>query len=67
MAHNFTPLPLPFVQQDYPLGPEIMEIFDPTGAQEEDWRIDHLPKIPPPKEMGEEEAEEGEEEEEEED
>lgn len=67
MAHNFSPVPLPPVQQDYPLGPEIMEMTDPTGAEEEQWRIDHLPKPPPVKEEGEEEGEEAEEEEEEED
>ncbi|CAH1173759.1 unnamed protein product [Phaedon cochleariae] len=69
MEHNFSPLPLPPVQQEYPIGPEILEMTDPSGADEEKWRIDHLPK---PKEVvlaGEEaEPEEaGEEEEEEED
>ncbi|XP_030763853.1 LOW QUALITY PROTEIN: radial spoke head protein 6 homolog A-like [Sitophilus oryzae] len=70
MQHNFSPSPLPTVQQEYPVGPEILEVMDPTGAEEEQWRIDHLPK---PKEIvgeGGEEAEaeeaEGEEEEEEE-
>lgn len=70
-SQNFSPYPLPSVQQDYPIGPEIMEITDPTGAEEEKWRIDHLPKPKPVKEMvgegGEEEHEEEEEEEEEED
>ncbi|KAK4883733.1 hypothetical protein RN001_000004 [Aquatica leii] len=63
MSHNFTPLPLPYVEQDYILGPEIMEMTDPTGEQEEQWRIDHLPPPPPEKveEEGEEEEEEGEE------
>lgn len=65
-ATNFSPMPLPPVEQDYPIGPEVMEIEDPTGQQEEDWRVAHLP--PPPKEGAdeEEEAEEEEEEEEEE-
>ncbi|XP_018579649.2 radial spoke head protein 6 homolog A [Anoplophora glabripennis] len=66
MEHNFSPVPLPPVQQEYPIGPEIMEMLDPTGADEEQWRIDHLPKPKPPP-MGEEaEGEEAEEEEEEE-
>lgn len=68
LSTNYSPLPLPPVQQEYPIGPEVMEILDPTGAEEEKWRIDHLPK---PKEVipeGEEvEGEEPEEEEEEED
>lgn len=65
MEHNFSPLPLPPVQQEYPTGPEVMEVLDPSGAEEEQWRIDHLPKPKPPP-MGEEaEGEEGEEEEEE--
>ncbi|KAK5648877.1 hypothetical protein RI129_003769 [Pyrocoelia pectoralis] len=63
VAQNFTPLPLPFVEQDYLIGPEIMEMTDPTGAEEEQWRIDHLPKLPPAEE-GEEEGELEEEEEE---
>ncbi|KAL1491908.1 hypothetical protein ABEB36_012429 [Hypothenemus hampei] len=71
MQHNFSPLPLPPVQQEYPIGPEILEVLDPTGQQEEQWRIDHLPKPKPIAIEGEEEAEpeqdEDEEEEEEED
>lgn len=67
MAYNFTPLPLPPIQAEYPLGPEIMEMSDPTGAQEEEWRIAHLPKEKPAKFGEEEQAEEEEEEEEEED
>ncbi|XP_050310413.1 radial spoke head protein 6 homolog A [Anthonomus grandis grandis] len=71
MQHNFSPMPLPPVQQEYAVGPEILEVMDPTGQEEEKWRIDHLPK---PKEVpgegaGEEaepEQEEAEEEEEEE-
>ncbi|KAL3287098.1 hypothetical protein HHI36_001582 [Cryptolaemus montrouzieri] len=61
---NFSPSPLPPIQQDYPPGPEIMEMFDPTGPEEEDWRIAHLPK---PKPVAPEEEEEEEEEEDEED
>lgn len=67
MSQNFSPFPLPPVQQDYPIGPEIMEVDDPTGAEEEQWRIAHLPKPKPDKQMMGEEGEENEEEEEEED
>ncbi|XP_015837293.2 radial spoke head protein 6 homolog A [Tribolium castaneum] len=67
MVPNFSPMPLPPVEQDYPMGPEIMEIVDPTGAEEEAWRIAHLPKEKPPKLVGEEEMPEEEEEEEDED
>ncbi|XP_023019973.2 radial spoke head protein 4a [Leptinotarsa decemlineata] len=67
MEHNFSPLPLPDVQQEYPIGPEVLEVIDPTGAEEERWRIDHLPKPKPVIPVGEEaEPEEPEEEEEEE-
>ncbi|KAK9876746.1 hypothetical protein WA026_014984 [Henosepilachna vigintioctopunctata] len=66
---NFSPTPLPPIQQDYPQGPEIMEMFDPTGAEEEEWRIAHLPKPKPvgPEEGEEEEVEEEEEEDEDDD
>ncbi|KAF5283948.1 hypothetical protein FQA39_LY17189 [Lamprigera yunnana] len=43
MAHNFTPTPLSYVQQDYALGPEIMEMTDPTGAEEQQWILEHSP------------------------
>lgn len=66
LAYNFSPLPLPPVQSDYPIGPEVMEIPDPTGAQEEEWRIAHLPKEKPVKSAEDEEPEEEEAEEEEE-
>lgn len=67
-SHNFSPVPLPPVQQEYQLGPEIMEMMDPSGADEEAWRIAHLPKPKPPSmPMGEGEGEEEEEEEEDED
>lgn len=71
LEQNFSPAPLPAVQEDYPIGPEIMEIADPTGMDEERWRIDHLPKPKPVIEalpgegLGEEEEPEEEEEEDE--
>ncbi|XP_076289403.1 radial spoke head protein 4a [Lasioglossum baleicum] len=64
-AYNYSPPSMPPVQDQYKLGPEIMEIQDPTFDQEEAYRIAHLPK-PPPIPMGEEEEEGVEEEEEEE-
>lgn len=68
LAQTFSPKPLPPVQQDYPIGPEIMEIDDPTGAEEEAWRIAHLPKEKPPAdEMAEEEEEEDEDDEDDDD
>lgn len=66
-SHNFSPVPLPPVQQEYHTGPEIMEMMDPSGADEEAWRIAHLPKPKPEKTAVEGEGEEEEEEEEEED
>lgn len=70
ISTNFSPMPLPPIEQEYPTGPEIMEVDDPTGAMEEEWRIAHLPKPKPekPEEMPEEEeAEEEEDEDEDED
>ncbi|XP_017766964.1 PREDICTED: radial spoke head protein 6 homolog A [Eufriesea mexicana] len=65
IAYNYSPPPMPPVQDQYKIGPEIMEIQDPTFEQEEDYRIAHLPP-PPAIPMGEEEEEGVEEEEEEE-
>ncbi|XP_050664013.1 radial spoke head protein 6 homolog A [Leptidea sinapis] len=45
---NFTPLQLPLPQDEYPVGPEVMEMVDPTFADEEAYRIAHLPPPPPP-------------------
>ncbi|XP_033339714.2 radial spoke head protein 4a [Megalopta genalis] len=64
-AYNYSPPSMPPVQDQYKIGPEIMEIQDPTYDQEEAYRIAHLPP-PPPIDMGEEEEEAVEEEEEEE-
>ncbi|XP_016910173.2 radial spoke head protein 6 homolog A isoform X1 [Apis cerana] len=63
-AYNYSPQSMPPVQDQYKIGPEIMEIQDPTFEQEEAFRIAHLP--PPPVIPTEEEEEEGVEEEEEE-
>ena len=68
---NYSPPALPAVQSEYPLGPEIMEINDPTVEEEEAWRVAHEKKKPEEDTKGEgeedeeEEEEEGEEEEEE--
>lgn len=45
-AYNYSPQSMPPVQDQYKIGPEIMEIQDPTFEQEETFRIAHLP--PPP-------------------
>ncbi|KAF7384842.1 hypothetical protein HZH66_011928 [Vespula vulgaris] len=64
-AYNYNPPSMPPVQDQYRIGPEVMEIRDPTFEEEEAYRIAHLP--PPPLSIGEGEEELGEEEEEEED
>ncbi|KAL2711444.1 radial spoke head protein 6 A [Vespula squamosa] len=64
-AYNYNPPSMPPVQDQYKIGPEVMEIRDPTFEEEEAYRIAHLP--PPPLSIGEGEEELGEEEEEEED
>lgn len=64
LPQGFSPVPLPHPEYEYDLGPEIMEIQDPTVEVEEAWRLAHKKK-PPPAEG--EEGEEAEEEEEEED
>ncbi|XP_026498929.2 radial spoke head protein 6 homolog A [Vanessa tameamea] len=63
---NFSPLQLPRPQEEYAIGPEVMEMADPTFADEEAYRIAHLPP-PPPVLQGEGEGEGLPEEEEEED
>ncbi|CAB3248695.1 unnamed protein product [Arctia plantaginis] len=50
---NFSPLQLPKPQDEYPIGPEVMEMADPTFADEEAYRIAHLPPPPPPELPGE--------------
>ncbi|CAH0594510.1 unnamed protein product [Chrysodeixis includens] len=53
---NFSPLQLPRPQDEYAIGPEVMEMADPTFADEEAYRIAHLPPPPPPALVGEGEA-----------
>ncbi|KAF3424064.1 hypothetical protein E2986_07360 [Frieseomelitta varia] len=66
IAYNYSPPFMPPVQDQYKIGPEIMEIQDPTFEQEEAYRISRLPPEPVIPMGEEEEAVEEEEEEEEE-
>nr|CAD7575243.1 unnamed protein product [Timema californicum] len=43
-SYNYSPPTLEATQKTYPLGPEIMEMEDPTPEEEEAWRIAHEPK-----------------------
>lgn len=43
--HNFQPLLPGPVQSEYEQGPEVMEMSDPTVADEEAWRIRNAPPI----------------------
>lgn len=64
VTRNYSPQAIPRCEQEYPNGPEIMEISDPTIADEEAWRLAHA-KPDPIVEEGEGEGEgEGEEEDE---
>ncbi|XP_071868547.1 radial spoke head protein 4a [Bombus fervidus] len=65
ITYNYSPPSMPPVQDQYIIGPEIMEIQDPTFEQEEAYRISQMPP-PPVIPMGEEEEGVEEEEEEEE-
>lgn len=43
---NFSPLQLPKPQDEYPIGPEVMEMADPTFADEEvSMKLDHASLI----------------------
>lgn len=64
VTRNFSPIPLPDLDEEYPMGPEIMEINDPTVEEEEAWRLAHEAKKADGEGEGEEEG--GDEEEEEE-
>ena len=46
ITYNYSPPSMPPVQDQYIIGPEIMEIQDPTFEQEEAYRISQIP--PPP-------------------
>lgn len=46
VAYSYSPPPMPPVLDQYKVGPEIMEIQDPTFEQEEAYRIAHLPPSP---------------------
>lgn len=37
-AYNYSPPNMPPIQDQYKIGPEIMEIRDPTVAEEEEYR-----------------------------
>lgn len=54
-------MPMQEIQDEYPLGPEIMEISDPTPEEEEEWRLAH--EIPTAETNVEEEEEENDEDE----
>lgn len=41
VTRNYSPPAIPPCEQEYPNGPEIMEILDPTIADEEAWRLAH--------------------------
>ncbi|KAL0272707.1 UNVERIFIED_CONTAM: hypothetical protein PYX00_005574 [Menopon gallinae] len=45
-ATNHSPEPFGEIQDEYPTGPEIMEILDPTPAEEEEWRLAHEVRAP---------------------
>lgn len=51
-AYNYSPPWMPSVQDQYKIGPEIMEVRDPTFEEEEAYRISKLPPPPPPLPMG---------------
>ncbi|XP_054261799.1 radial spoke head protein 4 homolog A isoform X2 [Macrosteles quadrilineatus] len=63
---GFSPASLPHPEYEYDLGPEVLEIQDPTVEVEQAWREAHKKKPPPKEGEEEEEDEEGEEDEEEE-
>lgn len=47
-AYNYSPPNMPPVQDQYKIGPEVMEIHDPTVEEEEADRIARSPPPPPP-------------------
>ncbi|XP_014477558.1 PREDICTED: radial spoke head protein 6 homolog A [Dinoponera quadriceps] len=65
-AYNYSPPNMPPVQDQYKIGPEVMEIRDPTAEEEEADRIARSPPPPPTLPTAEEEEEEEEDDDEEE-
>lgn len=64
VKRNYSPQAIPRCEQEYPNGPEIMEISDPTVADEEAWRLAHEKPVPIVEEGEGEGEDEGEEEDE---
>ncbi|XP_011689369.1 PREDICTED: radial spoke head protein 6 homolog A [Wasmannia auropunctata] len=65
-AYNYSPSDMPSVQDQYKIGPEIMEIQDPTAKEEEAYQLMRLPPaLSIEEEMLDKEKEEDEDEEEE--
>ncbi|RZF45047.1 hypothetical protein LSTR_LSTR002008 [Laodelphax striatellus] len=62
LARGYSPVALPHPEEEYEIGPEVMEMTDPTPEMEEEWREKQRKK----EEKAETEGEEGEEEEDEE-
>lgn len=42
-AYNYSPSNMPSVQHQYKIGPEVMEIRDPTVKEEEAYQLTRLP------------------------
>lgn len=61
VCRNVSPIAIPSIQSEYVIGPEIMEVTDPTVEEEDLWRRLHAPPQPY-EEMNEEGEGEGEEE-----
>ncbi|XP_072747686.1 radial spoke head protein 4 homolog A [Anoplolepis gracilipes] len=66
-AYNYSPSNMPPVQDQYKIGPEIMEIRDPTVDEEEAYRMARFPPTVQEEEILDEEEEEEEDDDEEED
>lgn len=41
VERNYSPIGIPGIESEYPVGPEVMEIMDPTLEEEEAWRLAH--------------------------
>jgi len=44
-AENYNPPPVPSVQTEYPIGPELMEQLDPTPEEEAALRAENAPDL----------------------